>query len=237
LFYETPVINIDHHSANDYFGKVNWVDLTATSTAEILVSLLESLSRETNILDEDIATCLLAGIVVDTNSFQSISTTPKSLTVAAQLVAAGGRQQQIIDCLYRTKPLSALKLWGRILSNIQEEKDHRFIWSFTTLADLQATGAKETEINQVVQELMQSAPDIDFVLLLSERAGNYIQGNLLSARRNINVANLAKLFGGSGYEHAAIFRLTGGDFNSIVKKVLAELKKVQSTRILAPAGD
>jgi len=42
LFFETPIVNIDHHASNDYFGKVNWVDLTATSTAEILVSLIES---------------------------------------------------------------------------------------------------------------------------------------------------------------------------------------------------
>ena len=35
FFYETPVINIDHHAGNDFFGKVNWVDLTATSTAEM----------------------------------------------------------------------------------------------------------------------------------------------------------------------------------------------------------
>jgi phosphoesterase RecJ-like protein len=100
LFYETPVVNIDHHAGNDYFGKVNWVDLTATSTAEILVALIESLAREKPLIDTDIATALLTGIIVDTGSFQNANTTPKSFTVAAQLVAAGAHQQEIIKWLF-----------------------------------------------------------------------------------------------------------------------------------------
>ena len=103
IFYEVPVINIDHHPANERFGKVNWVELVATSTAEILVSLIEALSRDKPLLDEQVATCLLTGLIYDTSSFQNINTTPKSLTVAAQLVAAGARQQEIIKNLYKTK--------------------------------------------------------------------------------------------------------------------------------------
>lgn len=236
LFYETPVINIDHHPTNDYFGKVNWVDLTATSTAEILVALLESLSRDNNnLLNEDVATCLLAGIIDDTGSFQNATTTPKALTVAAQLVAAGGRQQQIIDHLYRTKSLATLRLWGRILVNLREEKNHYFVWSAATLTDLEATGANESEISRVVDELMKTAPEIDFALLLSERQGNFVQGNLRAAKRNIDVAAIAKIFGGGGYEQAAAFRLTGADFNTIIKRVLEKIKGFQEQKKAAIA--
>jgi len=94
LFFETPVVNIDHHAGNEYFGTVNLVDLTATSTAEILVSIFEALGGK--FLDPDIATCLLTGITDDTQSFKSQNTTPKSLTVAAQFLASGARQQEII---------------------------------------------------------------------------------------------------------------------------------------------
>lgn len=88
LLYETPTISIDHHPTNSYFAKVNWVDMTSTSTAEMLVSLIESLGRQETLLDADIATCLLTGLITDTDSFQNMNTTPKSLTVAAQLIAA-----------------------------------------------------------------------------------------------------------------------------------------------------
>ncbi len=122
IFYEIPTINIDHHPANEKFGKVNWVELVATSTAEILVSLIEALGKNKNLLDEDIATALLTGLIYDTSSFQNVNTTPKSLTIAAQLVAAGGHQQEIIRNLYKTKSLETLKLWGNILTKIKEDK-------------------------------------------------------------------------------------------------------------------
>src|SRR3990167_8616996 len=140
VFYEVPVVNIDHHAGNDQFGKINWVDITATSTSEILVSVLEALTGDPKFIDEDIATALLTGIITDTNSFQNNNTTPKSLTVAAQLVAFGGRQQEIIRHVFKTKPLTTLKLWGRILENVKEEKDHRFIWSKISHKDFEETG-------------------------------------------------------------------------------------------------
>ena len=33
LFYEAPVVNIDHNPSNEYFGKINLVDVTASSTS------------------------------------------------------------------------------------------------------------------------------------------------------------------------------------------------------------
>ena len=112
LFQEIPIINIDHHASNAYFGSVNLVDLTATSTAEILIGLIEALG--VNLIDPGVATCLLTGIIADTGSFQNANTTPKSLTVAAQLVGFGAQQQEIIRHLFKTKSLAQLKLWGQV---------------------------------------------------------------------------------------------------------------------------
>jgi|GEM_PF-1348938 len=99
VFLETPIINIDHHAGNEYFGTVNLVDLTATSTAEILVAISEALGK--NKSDEDTATLLLAGIMSDTESFRGDNTTPKSLTVSAQLLASGARKKEIVENLYK----------------------------------------------------------------------------------------------------------------------------------------
>lgn len=98
LFLETPIINIDHHPGNEYFGTINLVDLNATSTAETLVAIFEALGKSK--VDEDTATLLLAGIMADTDSFRKDNTTPKSLTISAQLLAAGARKKEIVDNLY-----------------------------------------------------------------------------------------------------------------------------------------
>ncbi|KKQ73967.1 MAG: Phosphoesterase RecJ domain protein [Berkelbacteria bacterium GW2011_GWB1_38_5] len=229
LFYETPVINIDHHAGNDFFGKINWVDLTSTSTAEILVSLIESLSREMPLIDEDVATALLTGIITDTGSFQNANTTPKSLTVAAQLVAAGGRQQEIIRHVFKTKPLSTLRLWGRILEQVQSDLDGRFIWSKISRNDLAAVSAEDSQTGGVIDELLKSAPEIDFAMLLVERQ-NLLHGSLRAVAPGIDVASIARLFGGGGHEAAAAFQIPGATLADKEGEILAKIREYQRSK-------
>lgn len=226
LFYRVPTVNIDHHPSNDRFGKINWIDLTATSTAEILVSLLESLGRQTPLLDEDIATALLTGIICDTTSFQNSNTTPKSFTVAAQLVATGARQQEIIKAVYKTKTLSTLKLWGKILSRVQVEPEN-FVWSYATSDDLAQAGAQDNETSGVVDELLKSTAGVDFALLLVERDGG-IHGSLRSIEKIINVNEIARVFGGGGHESAAAFRIEEANLADKQAEILAKISQFQA---------
>lgn len=208
LFFETPTVSLDHHATNSYFAKVNWVDMTATSTSEMLVSLFEALGRGENLLDEDIATALLTGIITDTGSFQNQSTTPKSLTVAAQLVAAGARQQEIIDRIFRTKPLTTLKLWGKILSRIEENVELGFAYSSITAEEIALVGAQPKDTSGLIDELLKTAAGMNFVFLLSERDGK-IHGSLRALSSATSVSEFAKLFNGGGHTNAAAFEVEG----------------------------
>lgn len=221
LFFETPVINIDHHAGNDYFGKVNIVDLTATSTSEILVSLIEALGQK---FDEDTATALLTGITTDTGSFQNANTTPKSLTIAAQLVAAGGRQQEIIKNIYKTRTLTTLKLWGLALSKMQLEAGHRFIWSALSKSDFDSVGAIEDEASGVIDELLKTASGMDFALLITER-GDGLHGSLRSIAKGVDVSAIASLFGGGGHVAASAFQLAGTSLAESLEMVLNRIRE------------
>lgn len=229
LFYETTVVNIDHHPGNDHFGKVNWVDLTASSTAEILVALVESLSREKPLLDTDVATALLTGIIVDTGSFQNANTSPKSFTVAAQLVAAGARQQEIIKWIFKTKTLSTLKLWGRVLENVMDEKPYKFIWSRIERQDFTKVGADDSATSGVLDELLKTAPGIDFALLLSEKADG-VHGSFRAAQTGVNVADIARLFGGGGHEAAAAFHLAGETLANCGDEIIQKIRDWQARK-------
>lgn len=243
VFYKTPIVNIDHHPGNAYFGKVNWVDLTATSTAEILVSLVEALSqlpraegeksadvaggKSGSLLDADIATLLLTGLTTDTGSFQNTNTTPKSFTVAAQLVAAGARQQEIVQHIYKTKPLSTLKLWGKILSGIHDESSARFVYSTVSATDFKTFDASESETSGVVDELLKTVPGIDFALLLSEKKEG-LYGSLRGVNLDVSVSDIAGLFGGGGHKMAAAFRIANGSLADNEQEVIAKIKEYQA---------
>jgi len=226
LFYEIPLTNIDHHAGNDHFGKINLVDITATSTAEILVSIFESLSKDTSLLTETVATALLTGIITDTNSFQNQNTTPKSLTVAAQLVAANANQQEIIKRIYKTKTLSTLRLWGRALSNIHDEINYRFIWSEIRANDFITAGASSEDADGVLDELLKTATGVDFVLLLTEKTDG-VHGSLRSVVKGIDVSEIAKLFAGGGHALAAGFIIDAGDPANSIEKVIGKIRDHQ----------
>src|SRR4029077_17320025 len=100
VFVKSPLVNLDFHRSNEGYGAVNLIEPNASSLCEMLVALSESL--QSGIIDAEIATTLLMGIVASTDRFTAAHTTSKSLTVAAQMMAAGARQQAVVKALYRS---------------------------------------------------------------------------------------------------------------------------------------
>ncbi|MDP3993680.1 MAG: DHH family phosphoesterase [Candidatus Doudnabacteria bacterium] len=174
LFFETPIINIDHHPANEHYGQINLVDLTATSTSEILTVLIENF--EEGLIDEGIATALLTGIIVETNSFQHAKTTPKAFLKASALVSRGARQQDIIKELYKTKNISMLKLWGRALARLREVPEMGLTYSLVNHNDFVKSGATEQEVFGVMKELVGSLSGRKIILFLAETLPSQVVG-------------------------------------------------------------
>lgn len=225
LFFETTVVNIDHHPSNEHYGEMNLVDLTATSTSEILASLIENF--EENLIDENIATNLLTGIIVETNSFQHIKTTPKAFLRASSLIAKGGNHQQIVRELYKTKHISLLKLWGRALARLKELKEYGLAYSFVNQADLLKSGAGAGDILGVMKELVANLSGRKIILFLAETASREVTGyfHLHPSLKSQVVAGTlggVMLNGSLGY-----FRLSGKGLLEAEKEFLEKLEKIK----------
>lgn len=83
-------------------GQINWADASASSLSEMLVSISEALG--TGLIDNQIATAFLTGIVAETDRFSNKKTSPKVMTMSAQLMAAGANQQLIVSKLAPSPP-------------------------------------------------------------------------------------------------------------------------------------
>lgn len=233
LFHQIPVINIDHHISNTHFARVNNVDIMASSTTELLVPLLEEIAKEENmeLIDEDIATLLLTGIITDTGSFQNANTTPKAFDVAAQLVSYGARQQEIIQHIYKTKQLSQLKLWGRVLSKIQVDENYRIVWSVVSQQDFRDTGSTDDETGDIIDELMTNAPGAEVILLIKEKQDGTISGSVRTTNPAVDAAKIAEEFGGGGHTQAAGFRISDVGLRDAEYAVINAVKKYQTERL------
>lgn len=233
LFHEIPVINIDHHVSNGHFGKINYVDIMASSTTEMLVPLLEKLAQETNtaLIDEDMATLLLTGIITDTGSFQNANTTPKSFARAAELISYGARQQEIIQHIYKTKQLSQLKLWGRVLSKIQTDEKYRIVWSTVSKQDFKDTESQEEQTGDIIDELMTNAPGAEVVILIKERKDSSISVSVRTTSAAVDGAGIAEHFGGGGHTQAAGFRMEQTSLHDAEKQIIEFVQNFQAERL------
>lgn len=232
IFYEIPVVNIDHHASNTGYGKVNFVDTTAASTSELVLRVLRSLESEYNkkLLDEDVATLVLTGIITDTGSFQNSNTTPRSLELSADLIEAGARQQEIIRHVYKTKQLSTLKLWGRVLSKIELDENHRIVWSTVTAEDFLEAEAVENSTDGLIDELLSHAPGAEVVLLLKQK-GSVVSGSIRTTTPAVSASDLAGIFGGGGHHAAAGFKIPNKKVEVVESEILDKIRAVQAERL------
>lgn len=92
ILHDAEVITVTANVPSN-LGSIDWHAEDASSIAEMLVRLSPSLGNE--LIDEQIGTALLTGIVAETNRFSNEKTSPAVMTIAAQLMAVGANQQLI----------------------------------------------------------------------------------------------------------------------------------------------
>lgn len=173
FFFNTAIINIDHNLNNENYGQINLVQPTMTSVAEVLYNLIDE-----KLIDEQMATSLLTGMISKTKSFKTANVTPQTLHIASMLINAGADREKIIQNLYHTKTLVTLKLWGRVLARLQNDSALKLVWSVLPHTDFVKAGADEKNISGVVEELITNSPQAEIVCLIYEKPDGNIGGQL-----------------------------------------------------------
>jgi len=232
LFFQTPIINIDHHPSNEYFGTVNLVEVTSASTAEIVTEFKNALLPEKN--DEEITTLLLAGIIAETNNFQSSAINPSTFSTAASLLAAGAKQEEIIKNFYKTKPLSVLKLIGQIVSNMSFDPEYSLAWAKLSRNDFEKNNANPHDIDMAINELVNNSKDIDILFIIYQNNEKVI-GNIWMDRV-FDTKTLTRELNGEKRNHKIIISETDMPIAAFEEKILSKLKsfiKISQKRIEA----
>lgn len=201
------VVNIDHHPKNDLHkvANLNLVDSQAAATAQILYRLFLGW-RWT--VDHEIATLLLCGLHTDTGGFKHPNTKPEVLTIAADLMARGGRLREISRRMTSERSVETLKLWGRALERLTHHPELGVVTSMITLRDLSEFGATHGDLAGVVN-LINTIPGVKVSILFIEQSDGSIRASIRSDSAGVDVARLASVFGGGGMKKAGGFTISG----------------------------
>jgi phosphoesterase RecJ-like protein len=231
LFYKTPIVNFDNHAGNEHFGQINIVEMNASSNAEIIFGILEQLSAAH--IDEKIATCLLTGMISQTNSFKTPNVAPSTLNIASRLMNLGADREKIIHNLYRTKSISSLKLWGRALNNLQHDREIGMAWTTITRDDFIRSDASEEDLHGIASELITNSPEAKIILLLHEFNDNKQTGKirgLLTTGKDQDALEMAAAYSPQGNNKFASFVLEDKTLNEAEKEILEHLRSYLKTR-------
>jgi len=203
------LLNIDHHHDNPGYGDINIIEGDKSSTAEIIYDLINTLAIK---IDGEIATCILNGIFVDTDSFKNPNTSIETLRITSDLLSRGASLRQIAHSNLKDKSLTTLKLWGTVLSRIKKNQKLGIISTAVTNKDLVSCKASHEDLDGIAN-FLNSVPDAKTSLVLSERDDNEIKGSLRTLYDEVDVSKLAAVLGGGGHKKAAGFTIPGKIIN------------------------
>ncbi len=215
-----PLIVIDHHPTNDYFGQVNWVEPAACATAELVYDLGVALGVN---LDADIATSLLTAIVTDTRGFTTFNTTPRSLRLAATLTEAGAPLGRILETAFNNRSYGVVRLWGRALESVELEDG---------VISVVNSKRMRTDLNGLIRaeglvSFLLSANEARIAAVFTELPEGQVEVSL-RARPGYDVATLALALGGGGHTLAAGFTMVG-KLTEVRAQVVARLRQAALT--------
>ena len=191
----SAIVNVDHHPDNRRYGSVNWIDVGAAATGEMVYRLLMELGVA---LTPSMATNLFTAVHTDTGSFRYSNVTPETFRSASALTEAGANPAAVSSALYERRPPDALRWLGESLSRVRVSDDGRIAWLAlpTGLVPERFIEAEE------LVNYPRSIASVKVGCLLRELGGGRVKVSL-RAKGEVDVNRVAARFGGGGHANAA----------------------------------
>ena len=223
-----PLVNMDHHVTNTYFGAVNWVDPTAVATAQMVLELAEALGWP---LTQPVAINLLTGLVTDTRSFRTANVGAAALRAGLQLVEAGASLSTITQRVLDQRPLASVRLWGEAIDHAILQDG--VLWAEVTRPMRQRWSAAENG-DSGLANFLSGVREAQVVVVLTERDDGTVDVGMRSAP-GYDVSGVAISLGGGGHPQASGCTLRAG-LDRAREQVLAEVQRYLSQRVTEAGG-
>lgn len=212
---------IDHHVSNSAFADLNYILPDASSTSELVFTLLDSSK-----ISKRVAEALYMGIAHDTGVFQYSCTSPETMEIAAELMRKGIDGNEIIDKTYYEKTYVQNQILGRALLESMLILDKRCIVSVIRKKSMEFFQAKPSDLEGIVSQL-RLTKGVEVAMFLHETEAQKFKVSLRS-KGKVDVSRIAQYFGGGGHVRAAGVTMQGSShdvINNITEQIAVQLDK------------
>lgn len=208
-------IVIDHHPSNTHYGDINFID-NKPACCEIIYNLIKEMDIE---LDTLLAVPLCTGLLTDTGGLSHPDVKPSTYQVAASLskiVDIPTIHKKVLGTI--TKEQFELKKIG--IKNLEFYKNTQIAFTYITEEDLNTLGLNKNE-SDILSNLGRDIDGVEVSIFIRK----YKEGNRVSLRsNNIDVNEIAKIFGCGGHKNAAGIMSTIG-FTELKELLIKEVGK------------
>ncbi len=210
---------IDHHISNSGFGNHSHIIPESSSTSELTYDLMDESK-----IDKDIAVCIYTGIIHDTGIMQYSNTSRHTLEIVGKLVEYGFDFPTIINKTYYEKTYVQNQILGRAILESILFMDGHCIASVVDHKTMDFYGATSRDFDGIANQLYKTkGVDCAIFMYESSHEQNLFKVSMRASDR-VNVAEVAKKFGGGGHKKAAGFSMSG-TYHDILNNISAEIEK------------
>jgi phosphoesterase RecJ-like protein len=196
---------IDHHVTRDDIAIEAHVDEKAAACAQIITTLCDHAKWQ---IDPTTALLLFAGMATDTGWFRFSNSDARAYAAAARLIEAGAKPHELYERLYLCETLPRARLIGEVMSTFELLADGRLAVIQLTQAALARCSATQQMTEDLINEPQKLGSVIACILLVEPSDDGPIRISLRS-KRDVDVAKIAREFGGGGHARAAGVRIAG----------------------------
>ena len=214
--YRKPDINIDHHITNENFGQLNLIEPEAVATSAILTDHLPKWGLE---ITQTVAANLATGIVTDTLGFRTSNTSPASLRQMALLMETGINMPELYNRALVSRSFSAARYWGAGLSSLKTMDG--IVYGTLRRSDRKAAGYGGNDDADLINVISAIEDHTVGMIFVEQRESVKISWRALQP--GVDVAQIAKHFGGGGHKAAA-----GADITGTIEEI--QPRVLQTTR-------
>jgi phosphoesterase RecJ-like protein len=193
-----PILNIDHHPANDLYGEVNYIDVGAPAVGEMIWRMFAEAGVEAS---ATAATNAYVALSTDTGDFRYSNATGRAFRAAAEMVDAGASPTTVAHWIHGRRPAAAVKLLGEALSTLRFEAGGRVAVVELDEAAFRRSGAGPEDTEDVINH-PRAIDGVRAVAFLKQWEPGVVRISLRSTG-DVNVRRVAEEFGGGGHANAA----------------------------------